>query len=417
MRLTAAILFTAITASAQFTIPPFSDASTTRVAQSFHMAQQCYSALVERCDVACFTNPAAPEVANGNRRLVEYKAALSNILVSTWWMDSTAPVSKTNRITPASLITLASLPASFWTNTPLAGASLATNGWHGLRDAIKPLVWSAKAGGQCGSELYLRSDVTPLCDPFAWSASGCSFTNAEAGFYWTDFTNKPLGNWMGGLAGGMRQGIVNPGRTFLVRVTQEYWVKDTATNCPTAYPSPPGWVHETIYDNIYTQYWCETSIPSDGWVACDDGDSITYYMDYESISEFTDYCSTNWLCGDKFGFYMQGVSAGINFDVCGSTNYVFEGEEWYLGEVPTNCVTSTVTWEFDSRIGLSVSQGWGAVRSYTWTNGSAICVTNFDIASYTPFHGSTNTNAVGWAVTDAFLVQKWDASTNGFRYR
>jgi hypothetical protein len=112
-----------------------------------------------------------------------------------------------------------------------------------------------------------------------------------------------------------------------------------------------------------------------------------------------DPCSTNpaWICTLPT-FNLWNHAAALNFSLCtkiASTGYVYAA-----ASAPTNCFDTTFT---PRDTGLT--NGWNLVAT-TNAPPASYCYTNF--AKYrVPWSGDTTTNAMGWAVTNGLLLQRW----------
>ena len=365
---------------AAFTSPPFNYQPT----RTEPMVWQCYSALVERTSVVCSTPPLYPTnviPARTHWYLLQCKAQVLALAASGEWTHPSLPGYFTNRITTNSILQLAGLGADFWTNTPPAGQATATNGWHGLRRVITNLVWTAAVGAPSGCG---GSNVSASASGFKCSTNPLTFWATSDGF--------PL----------------YEGRNYSRGTNNVYKGYEAIDEIEGSEPC------DTPWRNTGTNYFyqCEpvTSNLYYSGGECTNGvyEQSAYRHRIDQLIIITDACDPEFALGSCPVAASEACAhyAPITFTACTNalTNITFTADEYYNSGATGTCAGATATFTDPFGVGL-VSTGWAKLFTYTATNGSDICRTNFANAT-THWTGIEVTNA--WAIYGAVMVKKWN---------
>ena len=384
-------------ALAGFTSPPFGAGPSYGNA----MAMQCYSALVERCAAVCvnYSNPPSPSM--GHLRLVQYKSQLLSMLhertnYDSWWLDQQQSITSTNWMNPTNLLTRAGLPADFWTNTPLAGAATATNGWPGLRSAITCLVWTASGGfpSLCGG-----TNTEILC----YSNTGCSVPMLEPTNLVGVNGHIPASMGRRNLGGGRRVTVLTTNCTFQYKVVKEEY----NGTCPPDYGGAS--------TDSYAQCGAVFPLVVTNGGPCDvDRMTIEYYTLTNTIC---DACDPAYLCGDKYKMEVYRDTYALSFYGCALITNVASEEVWTHGVLPITydddfghsftCLSGVTNFVRESWT-PPVALGWTNSLSFAGSSGT-LCVTNFCAPTNgIPWYGDTTEGAKAWALDDAIRVKKWN---------
>ena len=180
---------------AAFTNPPWDGSPSMDHARMW----QAYSSLVERCATVgvAYSNPPSPGMTR--LRLVQYKAQLSNVLASAWWLDPGSPISTTNHLTADSLLAGLGRGPSWWTNTELTGLSVSSNGLPLWTQLVAKVVWQRQVViGNASEDLMTnfrqrRSRVPESAtDPDTSTCLAQTFANACDNADWTWANNTSL---------------------------------------------------------------------------------------------------------------------------------------------------------------------------------------------------------------------------------
>lgn len=379
---------------AAFTSPPFNSQPTRTVP----MVWQCYSALVERTSAVCATAPAHPSnviPARTHWYLVQCKASVRSMVNAGKWTHPALDGYHTNRLNETNLLAFAGVGQDFWTNTPPAGMSTATNGWNGFRRVITNLIWSIEHGApsDCnGQNQYgYRSGF--------WCATNqLSFTHV---------TNVPMDGGFPLYEG--RHYVTPTNVIYHYSIVQDFIEDGSACD-------EEDWGYYGSNEYFGCTAPVEGVTTNTDWECVTDpetgssslrGDKIRSMVTlHETI---TDPCAPGYALGEDCAGYTTSIMcarvAPIAFPTCASalTNQLFSAEEWYNSGATGTCAT-TATWNNPFSASLS-SIGWANVFSYSSTNGADLCRTNFATAR-TPWDGLAVNYA--WAIYDAVMVKKWN---------
>ena len=365
---------------AAFTSPPFNYQPT----RTEPMVWQCYSALVERTSAVCGTPPLYPTnviPARTHWYLLQCKAQVLALAASGEWTHPSLPGYFTNRITTNSILQLAGLGADFWTNTPPTGQATATNGWHGLRRVITNLVWTVAVGALSGCG---GSNVSASASGFKCSTNPLTFWATSDGFPLYEGRNYSRGT-NNVYKGGERIDDIEEGQPC------DAWVIGS-TNA--FYECAPN-----IWSTNYSGGECDGEIIVGG---------SRYRTLRFGISVITDACDPEFALGSCPVAASEACAhyAPITFQSCTNalTNITFIADEYYNSGATGTCAGATATFTDPFGVGL-VSTGWAKLFTYTATNGTDICRTNFANAT-THWTGIEVTNA--WAIYGAVMVKKWN---------
>lgn len=391
-RFVIASLGLAMIAAANFTRPPFGTSSETN-----REMWQAYSSLVERCVSQCETFTNEPSSSMNNLRYGQYKAKIKAMVDGGYWIN---PTNIPERWTSTNLLANVGYPTNWFDVTYSSGMSDSTNGLGGWTNICAKLTISAvegsveaDCGGTTNAYLSWTNEIVLGC----LSRSYCSVESNEYGLH-MHMTNEAAA-WPIGEA--RRWDATNV--TYIVRVTSDSWYAFPIipTPCPTNYPpSNPPWIFY-FTGAVETNYYCNT-IPASEWLCAGTESFTAGHVQYDVIGTVTDLCATNYICAPPT-LKLWNHAAAVDFTVC--TNMTCDAEVWAAACAPTNCFPT----DFNAA-DTGLTNGWGKSSSITITT-NTVCYTNF--ARYrVPWKGDSTTNAYGYAITNALIVQKWN-----FEYR
>ena len=394
-----AIALAGVVALANFSRPPIGVSSSGNLAM-----WQVYSSIVERVISQCGTYSNPPASSMNTWRLAQYKSKLSNMLATQCWINPTnVPV----RMDEWTALDAAGLSHDYWTNNPSSMLAYEIPKWTQL---VAKVIWSATNAtvGDCGTTT--NSQLEGWCN----SIATCTVENADS--IWTNFvsssSNFPIGearHWSGSV-GTTYQG-------YALSIGYLASCVDTFSDATNYVATSNVW--DASYGQVVgcvdtpTNYWHGCSIPATNRVwDFDDGDCndfafcdgwFVFFVEttYHVTNTITNACDALWEC-DTPTFKLWNHAAALNFATC-SNNIAFTGEVWAAASAPDLCFPTSFTNDF------GLTNGWNVLQTGVTSN--SLCYTNF--AKYrVPWSGDTSTNAMGWQVTNALLVQKWN-----FEYR
>ena len=387
---------------AAFTTPPFGAGAPT---YTVPMVWQCYSGLLERTSVVCATEPIHPTnviPARTHYYLVQCKAQIAAMLGTGAWIHPALGDVPTNRLNTTNICALANVGLDFWTNTPPAGMSTATNGWNGLRRVITNLMWTVTQGvpSDCnGSNSYGFSSGF-YCSPSALESNFISINVVDS------FPIYQARRWTASPATN-----VTYGGSLVETVFQTC---DGCDDQSYSGQSTSVFVQAAAYTS--TVYICGTFTPySSGYNMtepvgsdCPDCGEIWVYSSWSFTTNtvITDPCDPNWACALPASTLCAHV-APITFTNC-QTNIAFTAEEWYNSGSTNACFALFTDALFTDASGAGLSSnGWKKVFDYTsGVVTGDVCRTNFAMYG-APWAGNTSTNPMGWAIYDALQVRKY----------
>lgn len=427
-------------ALAAFTSPPFGGYP----AQTVPMVWQCYSGLVERTSAVCAVLPYHP-ISNGYHAvtnvvstnvfpsrthwyLVQCKSAAQSLITGNWWAHPAWPVTAENRLDLTNICALASVGTDFWTNTPPAGMSTATNGWNGLMRVITNLKWIVAQGvvndTDCGGRTNVAAELNETrCDPlnaetnYSFSKVVCSpwqqlctFPLYEARRYspTTNVTYQGYSVTKQYVAACLPDGDV-----------PDWWSTNDVNSAGTSMPDNQNCFPHTTND------WSNcTGLPATNRhsTTTDDGDCddnticVGWRATFQETTYFvtntiTDPCAPGYIC-DLPSIVLASHLSPITFDNCTNrtpTNIVMDFEFWFnTGATGTAAGADAV---FTDPFGYGMTgTNWGPTNLFSSTSllmtNLTICHTNFATTNRVPWAGNTTTNPMAWAVYDALLVKK-----------
>lgn len=418
-----------ISAWAAFTSPPFGGYPS----QTAPMLWQCYSGLVERTAAVCTVLPYHP-VTNGYHSvtnfvhtnilpsrthwyLVQLKTATASLITDNWWAHSAWGVNATNRINLTNICAISGVGLDFWTNTPPAGMSTATNGWNGLRRVITNLKWTVHAGDDeaayiVATNTVIHSNVVQYlngayCDTAPFEADFDNFTDAGGG--WDVFPLYEVRDY----------NPVEIGTNKLYQYRRDHWFMEDGVPCDT----------EPNYVGYSSQEACAPlAVLSNDSINCVMGDLSGNRDVY--VWTLTNTVGTNACAMEISGALAACLSgwenstlashvAPITFSICTNqigTNVVTQSLAVWVNSGATGMVYSPGNYvlggTFTDPFGLSMnSNGWAEV-AVTVTNGFTAVfepkpvVDTFSTARV-PWAGNASTNSIAWFIYDARLVRKW----------
>ncbi len=386
-------------ALAAFTSPPFGGYPS----QTVPMVWQCYSGLSERATAVCAAQPGHPSNYIPSRThyfLVQSKAQIQTLLTNATWLHPGLGSVPTNRVNAANILTLAGLGQDFWTNTPPAGMSTASNGWNGLQRVITNLVWTLTQGvpSECNASNVYGFISGGYCSAAALESNITLFGSSDGfpiyqGRKWTPSpaTNVTYGGALVETVFQTCDGCDDPG--YSGQATSVYVQAAAYTS--------------TVYIcGAFTPYSSGYSLQEPIGGDCPDCGEVWEYRSYSFTTNttITDPCDPNWACTLPTSTLCAHV-APITFATC-QTNISFTAEEWYNSGSTNTCVGDSADFNDASGSGLS-SNGWKKIFDYTsGVVTGDVCRTNFALYG-APFSGSTATNPMAWAIYDAVQVKKW----------
>jgi hypothetical protein len=356
---------------AAFTSPPFDTAPTLTVP----MVWQCYSGLVERTSAACYTSPVHPTnviPARTHWYLVQCKATVQSMADSGIWTHPLLAGHFTNRINSTNILALAGLSSDFWTNTPPAGQSTATNGWHGLRRVITNLQWTVEHGfpSSCSASNVVASSSGAPCPD-----NTLTFTPASA-----------------------------PSDGFPLYEARNYFTGTNVTYQGTfeIYRRESGDCDNEFLDSSgsFAECYIPQNMTNGG--PCELGFDVYRYV-YTVTNTLTNYCASGFVCTPDFSEVCAHVAA-IEFPSCAApiTNVIYDAVEWYNSSATGTCAVGAT---FNDPFGVGLKNGgWTNLFTSTSSATATLCRTTFATARV-PWAG-VETN-LAWAIHDAVIVKKW----------
>ena len=352
---------------AAFTSPPF-DASPALTAP---IVWQCYSAMVERASAVCDSAPAHPTNVIPSRThwcLIQYKAQLKAMADSGSWTHPALPMPYTNKLNSTNVLAFANLPLDFWTNTPPAGMSTATNGWHGLRNALTNFVWTSQSGApsDCNGSNSIASLSSAPCPTLTFYASTNGFPLYEGRNYLK-------------------------GTNVTYQGTFEIYRRESG-DCENEFLDSSG---------SFTECYVPQNVTNGG--PCEMGFDVYRYV-YTVTNTITDYCANGFACTPDASEVCSHV-APITFPYCTSpiTNLTYTAVEWYNTGATGSCAVGAA---FNDPFSLGLkANGWTNIFSYSASATNGLCRTNFATAR-TPWNG-IETN-LAWVMYDTVIVKKWN---------
>lgn len=392
----AAVPVIGISAWAAFTSPPFGGYPS----QTSPMVWQCWSGLTERTSAVCQAQPLNPTNVIPSRThwyLIQSKATVSNLLTTYWWAHTGWGISSTNRLTAANICALANVGADFWTNTPPAGMSTATNGWNGLMRVITNLRWTVEQGApaDCGGFTNVAAsrsgaycNVDTLESNYTFSATASGFPLYEAR-HWNPGTNVTYQGYV------IQDEIIGP------EGSDACGAMDRAA-----------WQAAGYYWEILTNEWTACAVPAySNWCFSvpPNTDTNSYRYTYTVTNTITDKCDALYACSIGTSCISSHL-APILFDNCTNrygTNVTFTGEIYYNVGATGTCAGADAT--LTDPFGYGMAAGWTNLFGFPQTlfTNASICTTNFVTTNRVPWAGNTSTNPLAWVVYDALLVKKW----------
>lgn len=387
---------------AAFTSPPWGHYPSGR---NYWRAQNVYSGMVERSWVVYQTNSVptnrpAP-FAFDRENLVGAKGWTVAVVTNFLRVDSLPGFTNW---TPATIIADSLLPADYWTNTPFAALSAASNGWNGMTAILARLTVTWVPGGcltNCGRTASMCTHAQSWAGATNYGESVC--------------TN--YGSWSFVAATNDNQcalpyaaSVITDGR---VRGTNYVWrYVYTSTPFPPSVQCDDEDFFKTALDSLAASgSWTTNSdCNNDGSPPFGFETSNGYhYVHFPSPDEgcvssatFTELVSESpAYCSGSESLCLSRSSWPIGYQVP-TTNIACIRVEYLAAGLPGGCGPSVFQTE-------TISDGLSNGAWVVWSSNAAastpyFCDEDF-ITTAAPF-GSCTTNA-GWAITDAKALLHW----------